>query len=196
MQGGQGTARGAMSEEGATAVTCQACGGATSERNATAAEPYAYAIGGLPGVLLIGIRLRKCDRCGAESLLIPRIEELHRLIARDLLRKQTLLTGDELRFLRKHAGFPAARFAALLGVTPAHLSRFENAHERNNLGAPADRLARALVAAASAGEDARKVLLDRTDVAGKRPERLEPVSAALYNGRLTAIAVNAASMFA
>jgi transcriptional regulator with XRE-family HTH domain len=167
-----------MSEEGATGVTCQACGGATIVRNATAEKPYAYAIGGLPGVALIGIRLRLCERCGSESPLIPRIEELHRVIARDLLRKQSLLTGDELRFLRKHAGFPAAPFAALLRVTPAHLSRFENAHEGNNLGAPADRLARALVATASAGEDAREVLFARSDAPRRRPEPFKPACAA------------------
>ncbi len=91
--------------------------------------------------------------------------------------RRTLLTGDELRFLRKHAGFPAARFAALLGVSAAHLSRFENGHAGNNLGAPADRLARALVAAASAGEDLRTVLLDRAGPVGRRTKRPKPVLA-------------------
>ena len=153
---------------------CPDCGGPTSERTSTAAEPYAYTLGGLPGVRLIGVVLETCERCGAEIVGFPRLGQLERVIARELLRKPALLSGDELRFVRKHAGIPAARFAALLGVTPAHLSRFENAHEGNNLGAPADRLARAIVAAACSGFDAREVLLGRTDESGRRRNRPRP----------------------
>jgi DNA-binding transcriptional regulator YiaG len=150
---------------------CSECGGATSERTSTAAEPYAYTLGGLPGVRLMGVVLETCERCGAEIVGFPRLGQLERVIARELLRKPALLSGDELRFVRKHAGFPAARFAALLGVTPAHLSRFENAHEGNNLGAPADRLARAIVAASCDGFDAREILLRRMDQTGRPPDR-------------------------
>ena len=143
-------------------MKCERCMVPMIERKATDATPYAYRESGLRNVFLCGIIVRTCPRCKAESAVIPRIGELNRVIAEALVRKQTYLTGTELRFLRKNAGFPAAKFSALLGVNPSHLSRIENGHYRG-LGKPTDRLARALAVAAGGGEDVRKVLLRMAD---------------------------------
>jgi transcriptional regulator with XRE-family HTH domain len=127
-------------------------------RLATVEAPYRYGMSGLKNVVLCGIDVHRCGKCKVESPVLFRIPELHRVIARELVRKPSPLRGDELRFLRKHAGIPAVKFAALLGINPAYLSRVENGHH-GALGRSADRLARALTMAVSEEEAVREVLL-------------------------------------
>jgi transcriptional regulator with XRE-family HTH domain len=92
-----------------------------------------------------------------ETPTIPKIAQLHRKMGEILIAKPTGLSGPEIRFLRKSAGFPAKEFSALLGVTASHLSRVENAKDGlEGLGVPADKLARLLSAE---GESAREGLL-------------------------------------
>jgi transcriptional regulator with XRE-family HTH domain len=142
-------------------VACEECGGRTVLQHATAENPYPYEeLSGLKGVGLAGISVQGCVKCGAESPIIPRIGELHRLIVTGLVNRSTALAGDEIRFLRKNAGFPAQKFAALIGIDPSHLSRVETGKTRR-LGASTDVLVRAVVLAESrGGEAAREVLLD------------------------------------
>ena len=149
-------------------MTCDTCKAPMKERRTTAETPYFYRIGGLPRVGLSGITLYECPRCKGDSPVIPKIGELHKVITRWLVEKSAPLTGDELRFLRKNAGFAAQKFAALIGIDPAHLSRIENG-KREGLGPATDRLARAIVTAAvSGGEAARQVLLEFADAAEDR----------------------------
>jgi transcriptional regulator with XRE-family HTH domain len=78
------------------------------------------------------------------------------------------LSGAELRFLRKNAGFSAQKFDALLVVDPAHLSRVENGKQKR-LGASTDRLARLIVVAAARGGDRiRELLLKEAEAEIKR----------------------------
>jgi transcriptional regulator with XRE-family HTH domain len=140
---------------------CEECGGRTILLHSTAEAPYPYdRLSGLRNVGLVGVSVERCLKCRAESPIIPRLGELHRLIVKALVNKPTSLAGDEIRFLRKNAGFAAQKFAALIGVDPSHLSRVETGKTRR-LGASADLLARAVVLAESRGGDAvREVLLD------------------------------------
>jgi len=139
-------------------MTCGQCGIEMVPRRATLAQPYPYRMSGLSNLYLVGIEVSQCPNCEAESPLIPRIAELHRQVAKILLLKPAPLTGEELRFLRKNAGLSASRFATLLRIDAAYLSRFENGHHRS-LGGGADKLARALVAAATGDETLGKILL-------------------------------------
>lgn len=43
-----------------------------------------------------------------------------------MVKKETSLNGEELRFLRKRLKISAAEFSQVLGVTPETLSRMEN----------------------------------------------------------------------
>ena len=126
---------------------CGKCEGQIMERLATVDRPYPFKMSGLSKVYLAGIHIRKCTSCRAESPVIPKLGKLNDLIARDLVKKPALLTGEEIRFLRKNAGFPAKTFAELVGVDPKHLSRVENGHT-DTLGVPADRLVRVIARAA------------------------------------------------
>lgn len=139
-------------------MNCEVCQVAMQERKATPHKPYQDEFSGLRNVYLTGITVRYCPHCGVESPRIPRVEELQRELARALVRKPALLSGEEVRFLRNHAGFPAQKCAALLGISPEHLSGVENGHT-STLGASTDRLARAIATSATDGEDARDILL-------------------------------------
>lgn len=148
-------------------MKCQKCGVEMIERKATDDVPYQYKLSGLENVFLSGIMVRKCLKCGAESPIIPKIGELHKVMAETLVEKPERLSGAELRFLRKNAGFPAVKFAALLGVDPSTLSRVENGRQRP-FGPAADRLARIL----AVGEPARDLLLQIADkVEAKKKSR-------------------------
>lgn len=143
-------------------MRCEQCQSEMRERKATVKDPYHYDLSGLSNVYLAGITVQYCQRCNIEAPIIPRIEDLHREITRVLVHKPTALKGEEIRFLRKQVGFPAQKFAALLGVTPEHLSRVENGHTAS-LGKPADRLARTIATKVNDGESVREILLKIAD---------------------------------
>jgi transcriptional regulator with XRE-family HTH domain len=143
-------------------MSCEICGTKIVDRIASPDSPYHYTLSGLKNIFLVGITIRRCIQCGTESPIIPRIAELNRLIAQDIAEKADPLKGDELKYLRKFAGFSAKRFAALLKVDPSYLSRFENGHH-DSLGGPADKLARVLSMSAVDQEYVRKILLHVAD---------------------------------
>jgi transcriptional regulator with XRE-family HTH domain len=148
-------------------MTCEHCSVGMVKRETTVRAPYRYPLSGLTHLRLAGIAVFRCPACGDERPVIPRIGELHRVVARLLVRKPGRLTAEEIRFLRKHAGFPGYKFAKLLGVSPAYLSRVEN-RRRGALSATADRLARAISVAATDGEATREALLQLADQLGRK----------------------------
>ena len=73
---------------------------------------------------------------------IPAIERIHQKIAEYLFRKPALLSGEEIRFLRKEMGLKAVELANLLGVSKVTVSRWENSAKP--IGILSDRLIRLL----------------------------------------------------
>jgi transcriptional regulator with XRE-family HTH domain len=146
-----------------TPPKCDVCRSVMRERMATRERPYHYDLSGLDDVYLAGILVRECPRGHGDSPVIPRIEELHNHLALWLIQKRGLLHGKEVRFLRKVIGFQGKKFAALLGVSPEHLSRVENG-KRKTLGHSSDRVARLAVASVlEEGEEVRELLLRLAD---------------------------------
>jgi transcriptional regulator with XRE-family HTH domain len=88
-------------------------------------------------VRLSNVLVYEC-RCGVRIPEIPAISDLHCLIALDLLRKPSLLVGEEIRFLRKIAGLSQKELAELMGVTPTLPSKWE----RDGASNQTDRLLR------------------------------------------------------
>ena len=129
-------------------MDCDICDGPMVVKEATIARPYHYTLSGLKNAYLAGIEIRECPKCKIESPIIPRIAGLHDLIQKILVSKPALLTGDEIRFLRKNAGFSAKEFAEIIDETPSHLSRVERG-KTSSLGAQADKLVRAIATVAS-----------------------------------------------
>lgn len=152
---------------------CDLCGAEMTERLATPDSPYSYTMSGLKSVFLVNIPIKKCSNpaCSAESVVIPRIAALHQLITESLLKKPFLLSGSEIRFLRKEAGIAGKSLAAKLNVTPEHLSRVENGKSGKKkpkgevFGPQADKLIRAIIAvSASHDREASKLLLSEIEM--------------------------------
>ena len=55
-----------------------------------------------------------CQQCGDISPLFYKLTLLHQAIARAIVLQAHMLTGAEIRFLRKERGLKAKDFAALL----------------------------------------------------------------------------------
>ena len=100
---------------------------------------YHYTESGLRNVWLVGVEIFECD-CGERFAFIPCAQELHKLIAEILLKKEDQLSGREIRFLRKHLGLKAKDFAKQIGVRNVTVSRWEQ--EETIPPEPIDRLIR------------------------------------------------------
>src|SRR5204863_9374370 len=83
----------------------------------------------LNNVYLSGVDCVSCPSCGQECE-IPAVEELMSALARAIVQKSSLLTGSEIRFLRKRIGKKATEFSRLIGVRPEEVSRWENGSHR------------------------------------------------------------------
>lgn len=121
-------------------MKCPGCGKTMSGRRR---EAYRYGECGLPNVILRGIEVHECSGCGEQIVSIPRMAELHRVLALAVARQHARLSGAEIRFLRKHLGLSGADFARIMGVDAATVSRWEN--EKDPMGTIAERLLRLLV---------------------------------------------------
>lgn len=121
-------------------MKCDECGGQLAvERDAV----RRYDVGGLPHVELHGVQVTRCTSCGSEAIAIPRLAQLHRVLANHFVNQHRMLASVEIRFLRKHLGMSGAEFAQKMGVARETVSRWETG--ANPMGAVADRLLRLLV---------------------------------------------------
>ena len=120
-------------------MTCIQCGG----KLVTKSENYRYTACGLPNVTLVGVDVTRCSKCGDHEVVIPRIEELHRVLAAAVVRQVSRLTKDELKFLRKYLGYSGVDFAKVVGVAAETISRWENGKEK--IGPTTEKLIRMLV---------------------------------------------------
>ncbi len=124
----------------ANCETCTKCGASMKvETNAT----HQYRECGLANVVLIGVTVRSCEKCGNRSVVVPKVTELHRSIALRLAQQSQRLAAEEIRFLRKYLGWSGADFAHYFGVTPETVSRWEN--NSKSMSATSERLLRICV---------------------------------------------------
>jgi transcriptional regulator with XRE-family HTH domain len=129
---------------------------------------------GLDNVMLRGVELLKCEKCGSVTPVLSKINQLMSVIASALVLKPSGLTGREIRFLRKHMGLTGERFGRKLGLTKEHVSRIEN--EKHPAGQQTDRLVRFVaIAAVPNVREELDGLLERLDTIGSepQPERIE-----------------------
>lgn len=103
---------------------------------------YQYKECGLDRVYLDNIKVIECGECGAESPRIPRLIELHKTLGKAIALQPAPLTGIDVRLLRKQLGIKARDWAAMIGVDPATLSRWENGEQQ--IGTQSDLLVRFL----------------------------------------------------
>ena len=82
---------------------------------------YHYKESGLDYVWLIGILQYKCKKCGEHYVEIPRINDLHLLIGKNIVCKKELLSGQEVRFLRKEIGMRAKKWLMHFRLLQKHI---------------------------------------------------------------------------
>ena len=80
------------------------CAKSLKRHLATNARPYHFLDSGLPNVYLIGVTYWTCTECGAPWAEIPAPEQLMNVIGELIVMKPGMLTGQEIRFLRKRGG--------------------------------------------------------------------------------------------
>jgi putative zinc finger/helix-turn-helix YgiT family protein len=120
---------------------CTNCGEqVTAER-----RNYRYAESGLSNLILQGIEVADCPNCGNSDVIIPRMAKIHRAIAQALANSPVRLTGEQLRFLRKHLGLNGDQLGRYLHTDRTKISKWERGEDR--IGPATDRLVRLLAAA-------------------------------------------------
>ena len=125
----------------AKAHECTSCGEqVTPER-----RNYRYTESGVSNVILQGIEVADCPKCGTSDVIIPRMAKIHRAIAQAIANSPARLTGEQLRFLRKHLGLSGDQLGRYLHTDRTKISKWETGEDR--IGPATDRLARLLVAA-------------------------------------------------
>jgi len=91
---------------------------------------HKYKESGLDYITLAGIEEFKCPQCGAVYFEIPKVRQLHKLISNMIMQKASILTGPEIRFLRKELGYSTEQFGRLISYDSKTLSRIENGHQK------------------------------------------------------------------
>jgi len=87
-------------------------------------QRYHYTECGLDNVVLEGV-IRVEDADGEETIYIPRINQLHKVIAKGIINRPTGMSGKELRFLRTEMGMTQAQLAELLHRDVQSIARWE-----------------------------------------------------------------------
>jgi len=162
-------------------MNCTACGGTLRPAGTT----HRYVESGLPNVMLRGVEVRKCSRCGHIEVAIPNIAGLHASLARAIVARPSALTRDEFRFLRQYLGHSSRDFARMLGVTAETMSRWQSG--KHEIPRTADLLVRLLVTRTQPRMDYTDELLTKMKPRPAKPPKLslrlkgnswEPVKAA------------------
>lgn len=92
--------------------------------NENAENQYRYTACGLDNVYLVGLP-RIADRAGDETITIPYINQLHRLLRRQVAEKDTGLDHKEIRFLRTELGLTQAQLAQHVHKDAQTIGRWE-----------------------------------------------------------------------
>lgn len=106
---------------------------------------------GLDNVILDGVKLYRCVECGESIYDYGNLNQLNRVIAEALLRKEGTLSGKEIRYLRSYAGYSSEMFARILGYDKTSWSRIEN--ERSKISSQVNMSVRWAIAGKLADRD-------------------------------------------
>ena len=120
---------------------CTNCG----ERNGSMRRDLRYTESGLSNIVLKGIEVADCPKCGNTDVIVPRLAKIHRAIAQALVNSPVRLTGEQFRFLRKHLRLNGDQLCTYLHTDRTKISKWENGEDP--IGPASDRLVRLLAAA-------------------------------------------------
>lgn len=112
-------------------------------------DPLHYTACGLDNVYLAsGYRVREVD--GETYVAIHDVEDLHETIAVALTRQRKVLTGPEIKFIRKYLDLTQRGLGELLAVSDQSVARYEKG--QTQLDGPGDSILRLLVAEHAGGK--------------------------------------------
>ena len=94
-----------------------------------------------------------------KGVAIHDVEGLHRVIGLHLVDRKPVLSGTEVRFLRKELDLSQSRLAQILGVSDSSVRGWEN--KRGAISGPAERMLRVLYREHVAGDGNVRAMVDR-----------------------------------
>lgn len=152
---------------------CSICGSSNIEIKT--GQTYHFTESGLGNVYLVNVETSYCPDCKADSVFLPDATQLLSCLGEAIVISPGLMTGPEIRFLRKNLHMKINDFAKLLGVARATLSRWENG--RIKLTKLDDRLVRSiyLIKKADVSNEVKDEFRKRLEreTAGKHSQRIE-----------------------
>jgi DNA-binding transcriptional regulator YiaG len=89
-------------------------------------QKYHYDLLGLNNVFLDNIEVYGCTKCETRTPVLPKILKLHETIGYAIVCKNGLLSGVEIRFLRKNLRIKSQDWAKLLRTDKSVYSRWES----------------------------------------------------------------------
>ena len=95
---------------------------------------------GLDHIYLLNAEVLFCSTCKEESIALKQPSKIHAAIGIAIALQPARLSGKDIRFLRRSAGFSLREWAARINVAEATYSKWENAHR--SITPQADKLAR------------------------------------------------------
>jgi putative zinc finger/helix-turn-helix YgiT family protein len=103
-------------------------------------KPYEYKDGGIEATIF-GLTQYHCHTCNETFTPIPAPKKLHQALGQIICESnKSLLTGDEIKFLRKTMELKANKLAKIMGTDASTVSRWENS--KKEIGDSNDRLIR------------------------------------------------------
>lgn len=87
-------------------------------------EAYHYTESGLDNVYLYNVSLVK-DVNDEKVIYIPKVNKLHKVIAKGIIGKKGLINDKEIKFLRTEMGLKQSEFSELLGKEAQACGRWE-----------------------------------------------------------------------
>lgn len=90
----------------------------------TEQQPYHYTECGLDNVFIYGMNPITDDK-GEKVFSIPKINKLHKSITEDIVSKQAMIAGKELRFIRTRMGLTQSELAKIIHKDHQTVGRWE-----------------------------------------------------------------------
>jgi DNA-binding transcriptional regulator YiaG len=157
-----------VTENAMKAMECTNCGA----RAPIVRGDYQFREVGLKNVVLQGIRMGRCPKCGNEDAILPGVNRIMRVVALALIGKPHRLRGEEVRFLRSFLGMTADKFSRFVHVDRTTLSKWENGEDP--VGAQSDLLIRMLALALGDGlQEKTSAAIEGFPKIGNRPRAVQ-----------------------
>jgi DNA-binding transcriptional regulator YiaG len=137
---------------------------------------YRFRESGLDNLVLKGIEIVKCPRCGNEDPILPNFDAVLRVLAVAIVTSKRPLSGTEVRYLRKHLRLSGDQFARILHTDKSTLSKWETGAV--NIGSKSDLLIRSVALNLGVGprDQAERITRDFEFIdeeSAASPERIE-----------------------